>query len=129
EAAVNHLGELEAKAREIDPLLATSAAFRDPERVADAETVLQRARRLAAPPPGPSGAFTRAGFEVGAANQLAVRAADAVVAEPGTRYNPLFIHGASGIGKTHLLNAIGNALLTSGRAGVVACVPAHAFVD
>ena len=47
---------------------------------------------------------------MGASNQLAVRAADAIVAVPGTRYNPLFIHGPSGVGKTHLLNAIGNGL-------------------
>ncbi len=129
EASVNKLIELENGARELDPLLASNAVFRDPERVSDAEALVQRAQRLAAPPPGPSGAFTRAGFEVGAANQLAVRAADAVVTDPGARYNPLFIHGPSGVGKTHLINAVGNALLTSGRAGSVACVPAHAFVD
>ena len=48
-------------------------------------------------------------------NQLAVRAADAIVAVPGTRYNPLFIHGPSGVGKTHLLNAIGNGLVDAAR--------------
>ena len=63
-------------------------------------------------------------------NQLAVRAADAIVAVPGSRYNPLFIHGPSGVGKTHLLNAIGNGLVHGATgASAVACVPAQLFVD
>jgi chromosomal replication initiator protein len=68
---------------------------------------------------------------VGASNQLAVRAADAIVAVAGSRYNPLFIHGPSGVGKTHLLNALGNGLAeaTGGSPGTVACVPAQLFVD
>jgi chromosomal replication initiator protein len=67
---------------------------------------------------------------VSGSNELAVRAADAIVAVPGSRYNPLFLHGPSGVGKTHLMNAIGNGLIeaTGGR-GIVACVPAQLFVD
>src|SRR6185312_2726983 len=105
-------------------------ALRDPDRVGEAEQLLERALRSSSPPPGPSAAFTRAGFDVGASNQLAVRAADAIVAVPATRYNPLFIHGPSGVGKTHLMNAIGNGLVaaTAGT-GDVACVPAQLFVD
>jgi chromosomal replication initiator protein len=66
---------------------------------------------------------------VGASNHLAVRAADAVVAAPGKRYNPLFVHGPSGVGKTHLVNAIGNGLLSTAGGGPVVCLPAQTFMD
>jgi chromosomal replication initiator protein len=59
-----------------------------------------------------------------------VRAADAVITEPGHRYNPLFLAGPSGVGKTHLLNAIGNELARGGGANYrVACVGAQLFID
>lgn len=47
-------------------------------------------------------------FIVGGFNELAYAAAQAVVKNPGQAYNPLFIYGASGLGKTHLIQAIGN---------------------
>jgi len=130
EGRVTRLRDLERQTARADASMAIHPAFRDPDRLEEAEQVLERALRMASPPPGPSSAFTRSGFEVGGSNQMAVRAADAVVGAPGARYNPLFIHGPSGVGKTHLLNAIGHGLVptTAGR-GSVACVPAQLFVD
>ena len=129
-ATVERLKALEYQATQVDPALGGAAVFRDPERLQDAESLVQRAIAGATPPPGPSTAFTRAGFEVGSSNQLAVKSADAVVAEPGRRYNPLFIHGPSGVGKTHLLNALGNELVNaSGGACVVACISTQLFMD
>ena len=130
EGTVARLRDLEKQVVRIDRALSAHDAFRDPDRVGEAEQLVERALRASAPPPGPSAAFTRAGFEVGTSNQLAVRAADAIVAVPGSRYNPLFIHGPSGVGKTHLVNAIGNGLMeATAGIGAVACVPAQLFVD
>jgi chromosomal replication initiator protein DnaA len=130
EGRVSRLRDLERQVSRADASMAIHPVFRDPERLDEAEQVLERALKVASPPPGPSSAFTRSGFEVGGSNQMAVRAADAIVGAPGARYNPLFIHGPSGVGKTHLLNAIGHGLVgsTAGR-GPVACVPAQLFVD
>ncbi|MBR6360557.1 MAG: chromosomal replication initiator protein DnaA [Clostridia bacterium] len=50
-------------------------------------------------------------FVVGSSNRFAYNAAKAVTSDPGTVYNPLYIYGSSGLGKTHLLNAIKNAIL------------------
>lgn len=54
--------------------------------------------------------YTFDSFVVGSNSEFAVAAAKAVVNSPSKMYNPLFIHGASGMGKTHLLQAIGNAI-------------------
>jgi chromosomal replication initiator protein len=132
EGRVSRLRDLQKQMLRLDRALAGHDAFHDPDRGSEAEQLVERALRTSAPPPGPSAAFTRAGFEVGGSNQLAVRAADAIVSVPGSRYNPLFIHGPSGVGKTHLMNAIGNGLVEATSAphgGRVACVPAQLFVD
>ena len=55
--------------------------------------------------------FTFTNFVNGKANQIARAAAIQVAENPGTAYNPLFIYGGTGLGKTHLLQAIGNEVL------------------
>jgi len=67
-------------------------------------------------------------FIVGPCNRLAHAAAVAVSESPGLAYNPLFIHGASGLGKTHLLHAINNVLL-SRRAIRTLYLPCEQFVN
>src|ERR1035437_1962454 len=49
-------------------------------------------------------------FIVGAFNELAYAASQAIIESPGTKYNPFFIYGGTGLGKTHLIQAIGNSI-------------------
>lgn len=58
----------------------------------------------------PDSDYTFQNFIVGSSNKLAHAAAMAVATKPATDYNPLFIYGQSGLGKTHLLHAIGNVI-------------------
>ncbi|MBR2862607.1 MAG: chromosomal replication initiator protein DnaA [Bacteroidaceae bacterium] len=55
--------------------------------------------------------YTIDNFVVGSNNDLAVSAARSIIDSPGDRYNPFFLYGGSGLGKTHLVQAIGNELL------------------
>ncbi len=126
EADVKQLQKLHAEAAELAPDLAGSTAFRDPDDLAGAEAITQRARQGAHPPPAPSPLWKLDDLIEAAGNRMALRAARAVVAEPAARYNPLVIVGASGVGKTHLLHAVGNALAKAGQAPV-ACLSAHEF--
>jgi len=59
--------------------------------------------------------FTFESFIVGDSNQFAYTAARSVTDKPGELYNPLFLYGGVGLGKTHLLQAIGNALSLRGK--------------
>ncbi|OGI92715.1 hypothetical protein A2933_00655 [Candidatus Nomurabacteria bacterium RIFCSPLOWO2_01_FULL_46_18] len=49
-------------------------------------------------------------FIVGSFNELAYAAAQAIIESPGTKYNPFFVYGATGLGKTHLIQAVGNSI-------------------
>jgi len=59
--------------------------------------------------------FTFDSFIIGSSNQFAYTAAKAVTEKPGEQYNPLFIYGGVGLGKTHLLQAIGNDQKEKGK--------------
>jgi len=68
-------------------------------------------------------------FVTGKANQLARAAAIQVAENPGTSYNPLFLYGGVGLGKTHLIHAIGNALIAAGKGARVRYVHADQYVS
>lgn len=128
-AAVEHLRDIETQALAVDPSLRGHQAFRNPESVHEAQDLLDRALASAMPPPAPQPAFTRAALESGSANQLALKAFDAVLEHPGQRYNPLLLHGPSGVGKTHFAHALGNAMRAAWPRKSVACLTAVSFVE
>jgi chromosomal replication initiator protein len=68
-------------------------------------------------------------FVIGDANRLAHAAALAVAEMPGQAYNPLFIYGPPGVGKTHLLHSIGNYVRTYGAGMTVRCATAEQFTN
>ena len=68
-------------------------------------------------------------FVHGKANQMAWSAALQVVERPGTAYNPLFLYGGVGLGKTHLLHAVGNAILDRLGAARVRYIHAQDYFD
>ena len=72
--------------------------------------------------------FTFENFVVGKSNQLARAAAYQVGVNPGAAYNPLFIYGGVGLGKTHLMHAVGNMILESKPTAKVAYVHSERFV-
>ncbi|PCI27813.1 chromosomal replication initiator protein DnaA [Candidatus Wolfebacteria bacterium] len=72
--------------------------------------------------------YTFDSFVVGSFNELAHAAAQAVIKNPGTVYNPLFIHGNTGHGKTHITQAIGNAIKDADKNKRVFYVTSEKFV-
>jgi len=125
---VERLKALEAEVAVLDPQAAGDKVFRDPDEMDAAEAAAAKVRDGAAPPPAPSAAFALDGFYAGASNEIALNAAREVIAKPGKKYNPLVLVGKGGLGKTHLLNAIGLELAKKKNA-VVACLSTQQFVD
>lgn len=68
-------------------------------------------------------------FVVGSSNQFAHAAAMAVAQQPGDKYNPLFIYGGVGLGKTHLASAIGHYLMNGERPRRVLFLPSEVFMN
>jgi len=128
-AEVDELKRLAEEVAAFDAAAAGHACFRDPDALEEARAYAERVKEGVTPPPPPSRGLDFAVYVEGAGNEGAVRAAQAVCADPGRRFNPFFIAGPSGTGKTHLLHAVGNALLAARPGGTVACLSAQVYMD
>lgn len=73
--------------------------------------------------------YTFDSFIVGSGNELAFAACQSITLLPGTKYNPLFLYGGVGIGKTHLIQAVGNAILARNRSAKVLYISTEQFVQ
>ena len=73
--------------------------------------------------------YTFDNFVVGASNQFAHAASKAVANQPGDHYNPLFIYGGVGLGKTHLVNAIGHQVLDRNENARVVYLSSESFMN
>lgn len=109
---------LEVGSRPIAPTVALGSTLNVPTKE---PTVIPIGSRLNAD-------FTFTNFVEGKSNQLARAAAHQVAENPGRAYNPLFIYGGVGLGKTHLMHAVGNAIRTRNARARVAYVHSERFV-
>ncbi len=73
--------------------------------------------------------YTFENFIVGSGNELAYAACQAIAQNPGKKYNPLFVYGGVGIGKTHLIQAAGNAVLARNPSARVVYITTEQFVQ
>src|ERR671911_221226 len=118
EASGKELGLRLVLARGAEPAIRPAAA---PQRPAnDSPSLLERARL--------NRGFSFDSFVTGKANQLARAAALQVAENPGISYNPLFVYGGVGLGKTHLVQAIGNQLADHRPQARIRYIHAEAYV-
>jgi chromosomal replication initiator protein len=73
--------------------------------------------------------YTFETFIVGSSNDLAYAACQAVVSAPGTKYNPLFLYGGVGLGKTHLMQAVGNGIAARNPDARILYISSETFLN
>lgn len=74
-------------------------------------------------------AYTFDNFIVGPSNRMAHAAAVSIATDPAKNYNPFFLHGATGLGKSHLLQAICHSIKNNGQNPKIAYIPAECFTN
>lgn len=114
--------------------LVTVAFETGPRSKAESDDQPRGATKATAPVPEiarfkPNERYSFGSFVCGQSNRLAYAGAKAVASQPGGKYNPLFIYGDSGLGKTHLLHAIAREILDEDPTYPVAYVTAQQFAE
>ncbi len=116
--------DVNAKQRDDEPLVLNSSAASDKPRGGRVSNSLSHSYRQ-----GLNEKYTFENFIVGSGNELAYAACQAIATTPGTKYNPLFIYGGVGIGKTHLIQAVGNAISVKNPTTRIVYVSTEQFVQ
>lgn len=78
---------------------------------------------------GLSERYTFDNFIVGSGNEFAYAACQAIAQSPGKKYNPLFLYGGVGIGKTHLIQAAGNGVIANNKSARIVYVSSEQFIQ
>lgn len=110
-------GALHKKAEDAPVILAS------PEKQKPASSLTHKYRQ------GLNERYTFETFVVGSGNELAYAACQAIAQNPGNKYNPLFLYGGVGIGKTHLIQAVGNAILAKNPNAHIVYISSEQFVQ
>jgi len=100
-----------------------------PTAVALPEPQVQAASIDEAAPTSLNSRYSFDSFVVGSSNELAYAACQGVVKNPGTKYNPLFLYGGVGLGKTHLMQAVGNEIKKHNPCKKVEYITSQSFTD
>jgi len=122
-----HYGELIEEAKEVLGFKNLKITLRPSPR--REEIKLQEKKLVQRPETGLSTRYSFENFVVGKSNEFAYAAAKAVANAPALHYNPLFILGGVGLGKTHLLHAIGNFITKNRKSYKVFYTPAENFMN
>jgi len=118
-AKIAHLFEVKTGQKPVVEIQAPTKTTSKPAKKVDVKEIKAQSSLL-----NPS--YTFENFVVGDSNQFAFLSAKAVSEQLGKIYNPLFIYGPTGLGKTHLLQSVGNFCLNGGK--MVICVTSEQFI-
>ena len=118
-AKIAHLFEVKTGQKPVVEVQAPTKTASKPAKKVDVKEIKAQSSLL-----NPS--YTFENFVVGDSNQFAFLSAKAVSEQLGKIYNPLFIYGPTGLGKTHLLQSVGNFCLNGGK--MVICVTSEQFI-
>lgn len=105
------------------------AAVSSPTPLSEAAEKIQQRHISTKPQHGLNPRYTFTNFIVGSSNDLAYTASQAVAAHPGTKYNPLYLYGGVGLGKTHLMQAIGNEIIAKKPDSRILYITSETFVN
>jgi chromosomal replication initiator protein len=126
---LTHIQEVLLEVANFSGQLKFRLADKDKEVKKEFTQLENRTKRLASKGIFLNPRYTFESFVVGPSNQFANAAARTVAEQPGSVYNPLFIYGGVGLGKTHLINAIGNFIVDNVSGLSVLYVPIEQFTN